>query len=210
MASETARTFQAVFVDRDGTIGGTGHFIHPRDFMPFPGVTESLSVLKNAGLLLFAFTNQHQIAKGRATEEDFLEEFRRLGFDGAYICPHEEGSGCQCRKPAPGLLLKAANDHHLDLTRCVVIGDTGATDMLAAHRVGAVKILVRTGWGVGSLTDYRHTWAEVEPDYVAHDLPDAAEWILNRMSAASPGPVAKVILDQESSFVLPRGQGICP
>jgi len=52
--------------------------------------------------------------------------------------------------------------------------------MLAAHAVGAIKVLVRTGWGEGSLGTHRHTWAAVEPDYVAEDLLDAARWLLRR------------------------------
>lgn len=95
---------QAVFMDRDGTIGGTGHFIHPRDFE---------------------------------------EQFREYGFDQSYICPHEQE--CICRKPKPGMLLHASEQHDLDLSKCVVIGDVGDTDMLAAHAVGATKIMVKTG-----------------------------------------------------------------
>lgn len=72
------------------------------------------------------------------------------------------------------------NPHRLDLTRCVVIGDVGNTDMLAAAEVGGLKILVKTGSGMGSLTEYRHTWASVEPGYVAEDLPAVVEWVLER------------------------------
>jgi ribonucleotide monophosphatase NagD (HAD superfamily) len=78
------------------------------------------------------------------------------------------------------MLLKAAREHDLDLTKCAVIGDVGETDMLAAASVGAMKILVRTGWGEGALTRLRHTWAEVEPDYIAKDIFDATRWILER------------------------------
>ncbi|MDI6895322.1 MAG: HAD hydrolase-like protein [Bacillota bacterium] len=87
-------------------------------------------------------------------------------------------SRCGCRKPLPGLLLRAAREHELDLTRTAVIGDTGATDMVAANAVGAIKILVRTGLGEGSLNEFRHSWADVEPDYVAADLLDAVEWLV--------------------------------
>lgn len=178
---------QAVFVDRDGTLGGTGHFIHPRDFELYPWSAEAIGLLKGAGLRVFALTNQHQIAHGRATEEDFREQFRAFGLDGAYLCPHPHDAECECRKPAPGLLYLAAREHNLDLSGCAVIGDVGATDMKAAAAVGATKVLVRTGWGEDSLGAYRNTWAEVEPDYVAKDLLAAARWLLRHRDCCSCG-----------------------
>lgn len=169
---------QAVFIDRDGTMGGTGHFVHPREFDFFPWSGEAIRFLKDAGVKVFAFTNQHRIADGRATLEEFVEQFNLLGLDGAYVCPHRSDAGCECRKPAPGLLRKAAKEHNLDLTRCAVVGDVGDTDIMAADAVGAIKVLVRTGWGESSLGTYRHTWADVEPDYIALDLLDAARWLV--------------------------------
>ncbi len=168
---------QAVFVDRDGTMGGTGHFIHPRDFALYPFSADSITLLKRVGLKVFAFTNQHQIAHGRAMEEEFTEQFTSFGLDGTYLCPHRHDEGCECHKPAPGLLYRAAKEHGLDLSKCAVIGDVGATDMRAAATVGATKILVRTGWGESSLGEYRDTWADVEPDYIASDFLDAAQWL---------------------------------
>lgn len=130
------QTLQAVFVDRDGTLGGTGHFIHPLDFELFPSSLEALNLLKEQGIKIFALTNQHNIAKGLATEIDFAQQFESYGFDASYICPHEPEEGCNCHKPQPGLLLRAANEHGLDLTCCAVIGDVGSTDMLAAANCG--------------------------------------------------------------------------
>jgi len=177
-ANRLPQFVQAVFVDRDGTMGGTGRFIHPRDFDVYPFTREALANLRNEGFLLFALTNQYRISRGEATEEDFHREFEDLKLDGAYICPHDIDFPCNCKKPAPGMLLRAAEEHGLDLSRCVVIGDTGATDMLAAQAVGATKVLVKTGWGESSLGEYRHTWADVEPDYIAGDLLDAAKWVV--------------------------------
>lgn len=173
-----AMKLQAVFIDRDGTMGGTGHFMHPRDFELFPRSAEAIRVLKAAGIRVFALTNQHRISDGRATEEEFVEQFRVFGLHGAYICPHRSEADCGCHKPAPGLLHKAAKEHDLDLSKCAVIGDVGDTDMMAAAAVGAVKVLVRTGWGESSLGAHRHTWADVEPDYIAVDLLDAAQWLV--------------------------------
>ncbi|AZN41167.1 HAD-IIIA family hydrolase [Paenibacillus albus] len=173
---------QAVFIDRDGTIGGTGHFIHPREFVLFPGAQEALLALKEKGIKVIALTNQHNIAKGRATEQDFIEQFAAYGFDASYICSHEPQEGCACHKPRPGLLHLAAQEHDLDLTSCAVIGDVGSTDMLAAAAVGARKVLVKTGWGQDSLDTYRHKWYDqAKPDYVADDLRDGVRWLIQDM-----------------------------
>lgn len=169
---------QAIFIDRDGTIGGTGHFIHPKDFSLYDGVQDAIYELVNAGPLVIAFTNQHRIARGEATEEEFRKQFESYGFDDALICPHSHEEECSCRKPQPGMLLQAAQKYGLDLKKTIVIGDVGSTDMLAAHAVGAKKILVRTGWGEDSLGPFRHKWKDTEPDYIADDLMDAVNWIL--------------------------------
>ena len=172
-------TIQAVFIDRDGTIGGNGHFIHPRDFKPYSFSQIALKMLKEKGVKLFAFTNQHRISLAEATVSEFQEEFLTYGFDDAFICPHSSDENCICHKPKPGMLIEASQKYNLDLTKCVVIGDVGSTDMLAAHLVGATKILVLTGWGKSSLNKYRHTWYDVEPDYVADNLLGAVEWLLS-------------------------------
>jgi histidinol-phosphate phosphatase family protein len=174
--------FQAVFIDRDGTIGGTGHFIHPKDFSLFEGAQEAINELKTAGFKVYAFTNQHRIASGQATIDDFKKQFFEFGFDDSYICPHGSNESCDCKKPSPGMLHRAAKQYGLDLTRCIVIGDVGDTDMLAAHAVGAGKILVRTGWGEGSLNEYRYKWDETTPDYIAQNFNDAVKWILSGSS----------------------------
>lgn len=110
----------AVFIDRDGTIGGTGHFIHPRDFQPYPFCAEALRLLKESGVKIFALKNQHRISRDEATLQDFEDEFKSLGFNDAFICPHSPHDECNCRKPKPGLLLQAAKKHNLNLSNCVV------------------------------------------------------------------------------------------
>ncbi len=172
------RHIDAVFIDRDGTIGGNGFYIHPRDFEPYPFTRQAISMLKDAGVKVFAFTNQTHISHGDVQEGELAAQCYSLGFDGVYICPHLPEHECECRKPKPGLLYRAATEHGLDLTRTAVIGDLGATDMVAAHTVGAVRVLVRTGLGDSSLGEYRHTWPHVTPDYVARDLLDAVRWIV--------------------------------
>ncbi|WP_047982466.1 HAD-IIIA family hydrolase [Ornithinibacillus contaminans] len=174
-------SIEAVFLDRDGTIGGDGHFKHPRDFELYPYSAEAFRILREKGLKLFSFTNQHRIGRGEVSINDFKKEFNSYGFDDVFICPHRMEENCDCRKPKPGMLRNAAQSYDLKLENCIVIGDVGSTDMLAAEAVGAIKILVRTGWGNGSLHEYRHTWSEVDPDYIAEDLLDAVKWITEKL-----------------------------
>ena len=169
---------EAVFIDRDGTIGGTGHFIHPNNFTPYPFSKDAFQLLQEYNIKIFGFTNQHRISRNEATIQEFQEEFTNYGFDDAFICPHSESDNCTCHKPKAGMLLEAARIHNLELKNCVVIGDVGSTDMLAAHSVGALKILVLTGWGEDSLHQYRDSWKEVKPDYIAKNLFEAVKWLL--------------------------------
>lgn len=137
-------------------------------------------MLKDNNIKVFACTNQHRISKGEATIIDFYNEFMSYGFDDAFICPHLSDDNCNCHKPKPGLLKKAAEKHHLDLSKTVFIGDVGSTDMLAAHSVGALKVLVLTGWGLNSLDQYRDKWEEIEPDHIAENLLEAVKWIISK------------------------------
>jgi histidinol phosphatase-like enzyme len=109
-------------------------------------------LLRAHEIKLFACTNQQP----RAPVAEFMDEFKSCGFDDAFICPHGPDDGCVCRKPKPGLLFEAAEKYQLDLSETIFIGNTG-TDMCAADAAGTKKILVRTGWGEGSLHEYRHT-----------------------------------------------------
>lgn len=168
----------AVFIDRDGTIGGSSEIEYPGDFKLFTFSTESIELLKQEGIKVFAFTNQPGISRGEASEEVFTKELTSFGFHDAYICPHQHGDGCSCRKPAIGMLRQASEDHELNLHKCVVIGDRW-TDMVAAHQAGCRKILVQTGEGVDAMVRYRNKWAHIEPDYVAKNLKDAVLWIVN-------------------------------
>lgn len=170
---------EAIFLDRDGTIGGNGHFIHPDKFKPYDNFNDAIKRLKEKGIKIFSFTNQHRISKGEAQIEDFIREFQGYGFTDTYICPHEMDSNCGCQKPKPGMLLQAAEDYDLNLSKCIVIGDVGS-DMIAANAVGAIKILVKTGWGIGSLSEYRYLWEDIEPDYIAEDISEAIKWLIKK------------------------------
>lgn len=174
---------QAVFADRDGTIGGSDTVVYPGEFQLFPFVSESIERLKNENIMLLSFTNQPGISKGEVERGLFEKELIEFGFDKVYICPHQHNEGCICRKPSTGMLLQAAKDNNLDLKRCVVIGDRW-TDIMAADEVGCIKIIVQTGAGKKSIQKYNNQeyygdWANVAPDYIANNLLDAVKWLIN-------------------------------
>ncbi|MBO1003998.1 HAD-IIIA family hydrolase [Pseudogracilibacillus auburnensis] len=167
-------------------MGGTGGGIHPLEFSLYDFAPKSIKLLNDLGIKVFLFTNQSRVARGYFTEEELLSGFRQMEgslskegafLDDIYYCPHYSGDNCDCKKPKVGLLLKAKEEHDLDLKKCYVVGDTGSSDMVAASKVGAKKILVKTGWGKSSLTEHRESWKEVEPDYIAENLVDAVKWI---------------------------------
>lgn len=176
-----ANKIQAVFIDRDGTIGGTDEILYPGAFELFKYTEDALNRLKKEGFKLFGFTNQPGISRGEATKESFRNEMIDFGFDEVYICPHQHTEGCNCRKPNPGMLFKAAEDNKLDLTRCVVIGDRWS-DILAGYNAGCMKVLVLTGAGNEALNKYRNKWSHTEVDYIARDFEDAVNFIINLVS----------------------------
>lgn len=176
---------KAIFIDRDGTIGGTDKVVYPGEFALFPFVRESIVKLKSLGYLIVSFTNQPGISKGEAVKADFEAELTKFGFDKVYLCPHQHHEACSCRKPATGMLLQAAKENNLNLRECVVIGDRW-TDMLAANEVKATKILVKTGAGKDAYEKFKAEvyygkYDEVCPEYVATDFSDATDWILSNL-----------------------------
>src|SRR6185312_2117257 len=106
---------QAAFIDRDGTIGGSVNVIFPGDFELFPDVAESIQQLKKSGVLICSFTNQPRISIGEVSLQSFEKELKGFGYDKIYLCPHQYNEGCQCRKPSPEMLAKAAKDNNLNL-----------------------------------------------------------------------------------------------
>lgn len=158
---------RGIFLDRDGTLmADTGYIREPSDVVLVPGATEALRRLRDSGFCLVLVSNQSGIGRGIITEEEAASvhaELERLlaregtTLDGAYYCPHAPWDGCACRKPAPGLLLQAAQDLGLDLSRSVVVGDK-ESDVDAGRAAGCVSLLLgadvpeelgedRSSWG---------------------------------------------------------------
>lgn len=159
----SARLRRAVFVDRDGTITKEGEWIkHPGALELVDGAGEAIRALHQAGFLVVMYSNQSAVARGMISELELAEihehlqrllEARGERLDAIYYCPHHptEGLGryrveCDCRKPKPGLVLAAARELNLDLSRSWCVGDM-ARDLDAGEAAGVRGILVATGKG---------------------------------------------------------------
>ncbi|MFL6544350.1 MAG: HAD family hydrolase [Verrucomicrobia bacterium] len=168
----------AVFIDRDGTIMQDADYCSdPREVKIFPRVAEALRRLKSKGFKLIIITNQSGIGRGFFTVEQYraveAEVLRQLGdglIDATYFCPDVPGQHSSCRKPAPGMIVEATREHQIDLARSFLIGDK-EIDAECGRNVGMRTIRVRTGFD-------RETAGSMA-DWVAEDLPAAAEIILN-------------------------------
>jgi len=171
----------AVLFDRDGTlIRDVPYNGDPALVRPMPGALEALSRLRRADLPVAVVTNQSGVAKGLITADEMEQVNRRveelLGpFDAWAICVHDDGDGCTCRKPAPGLVIRAAAVLDVSPRECVVVGDIGR-DMDAARAAGARGILVPT-------EETLRSEIERAPE-VAHDLGDVADRLLRETEAA--------------------------
>ncbi|WP_436535611.1 HAD-IIIA family hydrolase [Actinoplanes sp. HUAS TT8] len=144
-----SRLYDAVLFDRDGTlVADVPYNGDPRAVVAMPGARAALDRLRAAGLRLGVVTNQSGLARGRFTIAQLAQVNRQveelLGSFGTWqICPHDDTAGCDCRKPAPGLIEAAAAALGTTPRRCVVVGDIGR-DMGAALAAGAAGILVPT------------------------------------------------------------------
>ncbi|AND41441.1 HAD-IIIA family hydrolase [Cytobacillus oceanisediminis] len=173
------KQIEAIFLDRDGTIGGDDTVHYPGKFELFPFTAFHINKLKKHNVKIFSFTNQPGISRGFAKVKDFKEELKGFGFDEVYICPHGHDEGCSCRKPSPGMLLEAQRKHDLTLENCVVIGDRWS-DIVAAEKVGSIKILVRTGAGEFTVNEHFDKLKGIKIDYIANDLNDALTWLYKK------------------------------
>ncbi|GGS52658.1 HAD family hydrolase [Streptomyces griseoviridis] len=140
-------TVGAVLFDRDGTlVHDVPYNGDPERVRPVDGAREALALLRGHGIPTGVVTNQSGVARGLLTDADVRAVNHRVDavlgpFDVWAVCPHGPDDGCHCRKPRPGLILRAAGRIGADPADCVVIGDIGA-DLEAARRAGAHGILV--------------------------------------------------------------------
>lgn len=144
---------QALFLDRDGVLNPDVGYTHkPEDAILFPDVVPSLLEVQRMGFLIVVVSNQSGIGRGHFSPADsksfnalltrrLNEEGIRIQLENFYICPHSPDDKCDCRKPNPGLLLKAAEERKLDLSRSFLIGDK-ESDVEAGRRAGVFTILL--------------------------------------------------------------------
>lgn len=155
IAEKLLKPKKAIFLDRDGVINKRIKGDYVRDWKQFeflPGVIEGLKLLCQNDFQTYIITNQRGISRGLMTEHDLNDIHQKMKqelkkhnviINKIYYCPHEKGQ-CDCRKPKPGMLFKAANENYLDLSKTIFIGDS-ETDLQAGQAVGCKTILIKPG-----------------------------------------------------------------
>ncbi|MDD5435412.1 MAG: lipopolysaccharide heptosyltransferase II, partial [Nitrospira sp.] len=196
-------------------------------FCILPRIPEEIRRLNENNIPAIIVTNQSGIGRGYFSFE-FLEELHNKmtlelkkensRLDGIYICPHTPADRCVCRKPKPGLLLKAAMERGISLHDSYVIGDK-ITDIQLAHSVGARGILVLTGYGSEAIRTISDDSPDDKPDHVAANLDEAVTWILeevrrkkqevrnkNRILIVKPSSLGDIIHSLPVLWALRRSQ----
>ena len=170
----------AVFFDRDGVLNeatvrdGVPH--PPRSLAELhivPGARSAISAVRGAGYMTIIITNQPDVARG-AQDHRIVDALNAavagaVGADAVYTCAHDDADNCACRKPKPGLILRAAQDHRLDLKRSFFIGDRWK-DVACGKSAGCTTIFLDRG--------YPETSLDPGADYSVSSLEDAINCIL--------------------------------
>ena len=187
---------RAIFLDRDGVLNkNVRDLTNPKQFVMLEGVPEAVKQINKSGYLAVVVTNQPIIAKGFCTFRDLERIHEKMNallsecgarIDAIYICPHHPEQGfegevpelktrCDCRKPEPGLLLKAAQELDIDLSNSWMVGDS-PIDVEAGRRAGCRTILLAEGGGSGARQEAE--FSDVELTLRCSDLREAVEKIL--------------------------------
>ena len=141
---------RAVFLDKDGTlVENVPYNVDPQRIALAPGAVEAVTRLSAQGYRIIVVSNQPGVALGYFGPADLAGVRQRLeallpALDGFYYCPHAPAAGCDCRKPACGLLLRAAREHAVDLAGSWMVGDI-LDDIEAGRRAGCRTVLVEVG-----------------------------------------------------------------
>ena len=185
---------RALFIDRDGVINEDIAYLHRRkDVIILPRVAEALKRLKTKGFLLIVVTNQPSVAKGFIAEEEVNELNKFIAsksgsyIDQFYFCPHHPNADleayrkvCVCRKPAPGMLLKASKDYPIDLKNSWLIGDMGS-DIAAGRSAGCRTIMIKSPKNGKMIESGSDSNIHTEPDLYAEDLFGASQLIAGEL-----------------------------
>lgn len=182
---------RAVFLDRDGTLNEDPGYLGDADkVVLLPGVVEALNILKNRyNFLLIVISNQSGIARGLITESQVeavnqkisdLLAVQGITIDAFYYCPsHPDFSSeedSRCRKPSPLMILQAAEEYNIDISKSFMIGDS-VSDIQAGINAGVRAILVKTGLGSESISILQNQ--DIFPSFVAENITDACKYIVN-------------------------------
>lgn len=178
----------AVFLDRDGTVNHSelrdGRPYAPTrlvDFRILEDAPEAVARIRAAGYRVFIATNQPDLATGKQTWETVTAMHNilrsELGVDDFLICPHTDEAGCACRKPKPGLILKAARKWSVDPGRSVMVGDRWR-DVEAGREAGCATVFIDRG--------YTEDVAAPAADLTVDSLGEAVTFILARLGADAP------------------------
>jgi D-glycero-D-manno-heptose 1,7-bisphosphate phosphatase len=183
----TAALPPPVFLDRDGTLIVEKEYLRdPEQVSLERGVIDGLAILQEHGHPLIVLSNQSGVGRGMFTEGDvqrvnerIVDMLRRGGIEilAWYMCPHLPQTGCDCRKPSPGMALAAAREWNIDLIGSYVVGDK-KSDLELADAIGGTGILVTTGHGRDAAE-----WARAQARPVFDGLRDAAQYIVKLESA---------------------------
>jgi D-glycero-D-manno-heptose 1,7-bisphosphate phosphatase len=189
---------KAVFLDRDGTVNEEVGYLRSLDLLKLiPGAAAAIGRLNRAGYKVVLVTNQSGVARGYFPESqvdaahDLLARMLKQEeafFDAVYYCPHHPTAGnskhtvvCDCRKPATGLIDRAAKDMDIDLARSFMVGDKWS-DVELGHRAGTRSILVLSGFAPDDPGNKRPSHGD-DPHFTAHDLAEAVDWIIGQEAA---------------------------
>lgn len=161
---------------------------HPDDFHLLPRAARAIRELRRAGFRVVVVTNQSGLARGYFSQEDLAAVHQRMrselakartSLDGLYICPHHPDDSCACRKPRGLLFQQAAQELGLSLTESYFVGDK-VTDLMPGKVLGGRTVLVLTGYGQREQGLAKQQG--FQPDHIAADLYEAAEWIIHEDS----------------------------
>jgi len=181
----------AVFIDRDGTISEeVGYVNHPSRFRLFPYSSEAIRILNNNEWLAILVTNQAGVARGYFSEdvivkvhEQLQQELKDARLDAIYYCAHHPSVGeppyrvdCDCRKPKPGLIDRAAQEFEIDRGASWMVGDRYG-DVELARNAGLRSAFVLSGYGLGEWEYQRASW-KYQPDLVCENLLEAVKMIV--------------------------------
>lgn len=188
---------RAVFLDRDGTVNEeVGYLTDLSKLRLIPGAGEAIKRLNQTGYKVILVTNQSGVARGYFPESMVHEAHAYLTamlreegavLDGIYYCPHHPTAGssnytvaCDCRKPGTGLIDQAKRDFDIDIRHSFMVGDKWS-DVELAQRTGVHAILVTSGFAPDDPANKRPDHV-VAPDYTAHSIAEAVDWIIRRGS----------------------------